>query len=731
MAKPHASFKRRLVKALASETLSVALNRTLPSRRKARDAAFHDGDFPRLRDDLQARKRDAIDNLPELVARFTEAAEQAGAVVHRAATPNEARAIVGRLAEEHGVKRIVKSKSMATEEIDLNEYLEGRGLEVVETDLGEWIVQLAEDRPSHLITPALHMTREEIAALFSKVTGETVPPDIPTLVAVARKRLRQAFIDADMGITGANVAIAETGSIVIISNEGNARLVSTLPPVHVAILGIEKVVATMEDATAILRVLSKSGTGQRVTTYISYITGPSRTADIELSLTIGVHGPKEVHIILLDNGRTEMRRRPEFRDALDCIRCGACLNACPPFQAVGGHAFGYKYTGPIGLILTEFHHGRKNAEGPQSLCLSCNACATVCPAGIDLPRMILDLRQDIHEGKSPGLLKSQILNFLAYQQGQGGFRRLMSMAQRPFAKSEGTVRIPFFAGGRLLPTLPEKSFLKQHGTGTVFPPTNVIETGATGKTAMYFPGCLTDNLNPKTADAAIQALTGCGVQVILPARQQCCGLAHMNAGDRAKAIELAKATIEMLEAEPAEHIVSTTTSCTAAMTQEYEHLLRDEPEWQQRAQRLAHRIKDFARFMTDVAELTPGALKDGASEAVTYHDSCQSANCLGLGPEPRRIINEAMGIEVREMEESSACCGFGGTFSLDYPAISQRVLQHKLDHIEATKTQTVVTDNPGCLMHIRGGLEAAGTGVEVVHLAELIARRIEARKKKE
>ena len=731
MAKPHASFKRRLVKALASETLSVALNRTLPNRRKARDAAFQDGDFPRLRDDLQARKRAAIDNLPELVAQFTEAAEQAGAVVHHAATPDDARAIVGRLAEEHGVKRIVKAKSMATEEIDLNEYLEGRGLEVVETDLGEWIVQLAGDRPSHLITPALHMTREQVAELFSKVTGETIPPDIPTLVAVARKQLRQAFIDADMGITGANVAIAETGSIVIVSNEGNGRLVSTLPPIHVAILGIEKVVATMEDATAILRVLSKSGTGQRVTTYISYITGPSRTADIELSMTVGVHGPKEVHIILLDNGRNEMRQRPEFRDALDCIRCGACLNACPPFQAVGGHAFGYKYTGPIGLILTEFHHGRKNAEGPQSLCLSCNACATVCPAGIELPRMILDLRQDIHKDKSPGLLKNQILNFLTYQQGQGGFRRLMSMAQRPFAKSEGTVRIPFFAGGRLLPTLPEKSFLKQHGTGTTFPPTNVIETRATGKTAMYFPGCLTDNLNPKTAEAAIQALTGCGVRVSLPALQQCCGLAHMNAGNRAKAIELAKATIEMLEAEPAEYIVSTTTSCTAAMTQEYEHLLRDEPEWQQRAQRIAPRIKDFARFMTDVAQLPPGALTDGTSEAVTYHDSCQSANCLGIGPEPRKLLNETMGIEVREMEESSTCCGFGGTFSLDYPAISQRILQHKLDHIEATKAQTVVTDNPGCLMHIRGGLEAAGGNVEVVHLAELIARRIEARKKKE
>src|SRR5690606_15736312 len=272
------------------------------------------------------------------------------------------------------VKLAVKSKSMATEEIRLNPALEARGIRVVETDLGEWIVQLAGDHPSHLIAPAIHITREQVAELFSKETGQEVSPEVQALVGVARQRLRQAFIDADMGITGANAAIAETGTIAIVTNEGNDRLVATLPPVHVAVLGVEKIVPTIDDVAAMLKLLPRSGTAQKITSYVSFITGPSRTADIELVTAMGVHGPKEVHIVLLDNGRLAAREDPELVDTLYCIRCGACSNVCPPYQVVGGHLFGHIYTGPIGLPLTALHHGLDAAADPQSLCVSCNAC---------------------------------------------------------------------------------------------------------------------------------------------------------------------------------------------------------------------------------------------------------------------------------------------------------------------------------------------------------------------
>jgi iron-sulfur cluster protein len=244
----------------------------------------------------------------------------------------------------------------------------------------EWVIQLAGETPSHLIAPMVHKTREQVAELFSTETGQDIPADVSVLVKVARERLRQAFIDADIGISGANIAIAESGTLVLVSNEGNGRLVTTLPPVHVAIVGIEKIVPTLEDATAILRVLSRSATGQKLTSYVSYITGPSRTADIELTLATGVHGPEEVHIVLLDNSRWAAREDPELREALQCIRCGACSNVCPPYQVVGGHVFGHIYTGPIGLIMTAMHHGLEHAAGPQSLCVSCNACEVVCPA---------------------------------------------------------------------------------------------------------------------------------------------------------------------------------------------------------------------------------------------------------------------------------------------------------------------------------------------------------------
>lgn len=295
-------FSQRLEAALASESLPVALDRTLGSFRERRLAAFADDDFTAIQKQLYSLKAEAIERLPDLMEQFTREAERVGTVVHRAGTVGEAQQIIGDIARRHNVRLAVKSKSMATEEIGLNNFLEGRGVKVVETDLGEWIIQLAHDRPSHLIAPAIHWTREQVAELFSKATGKQIPPDTAELVSVARAELRQAFVNADLGISGGNIAIASTGTIVLVTNEGNGQLVTTLPPVHVAVIGVDKIVPTLDEATAILKVLSRNATGQKFTSYVSMITGPSRSGDIELSLAIGVHGPKEVHVILLDNG---------------------------------------------------------------------------------------------------------------------------------------------------------------------------------------------------------------------------------------------------------------------------------------------------------------------------------------------------------------------------------------------------------------------------------------------
>ena len=322
--------------------------------RSRRDAAFANFDFEAGRNELKRRRRANLQRLPELVQQFTERLEAVGGKVHFARDAAQARDIIGQICwnAAGGQQRpiVTKVKSMASEEIELNPYLESLGMEVVETDLGERMVQLTHTHPSHLIAPAIHLTKEDAARVFG--TDATVE----AIQAHARESLRQKFISASVGISGANLAIAETGTIMLVTNEGNADLTVTLPLVHIALFGVDKVVASLDDAVAVLRMLPRSGTGQIMSSYVNWITGPSRSADIEQSLTIGVHGPREMHCVILDNGREEMRADPVFSDALTCIRCGACSNACPPFMAVSGHQFGHIYNGPIGLVLTPFHH---------------------------------------------------------------------------------------------------------------------------------------------------------------------------------------------------------------------------------------------------------------------------------------------------------------------------------------------------------------------------------------
>lgn len=718
-----APFKERLEQALESTTLPVALGRALPAFRERRRNAFEGDDFGEIQRGLTAMKADAIERLPELIKQFTERAEEVGTVVHRARTAEDACRIVGDIVRRHNVSLVVKSKSMVSEEVEINHYLESIGVRAVETDLGEWIIQLAHERPSHLIAPAIHKTREEIAELFSKHTGRDIPPELDDLVKVARVSLRQDFINAELGISGANIAIAETGGIVIVSNEGNGRLCTTLPPVHVAMVGVEKIVPTFDDAHEILKVLSRNATGQRQTSYVSFITGPSRSADIELALAVGVHGPVEQHVILLDNGRMAAREDPRFREALHCIKCGACSNVCPPYQVVGGHAFGHIYTGPIGLVVTDIHHGLEAAAGPQSLCASCNACEQVCPVGIPIPRQIIDVRQKQAAEHGLPIKKRALITGLTNGLAQGIGRLL----QRPFLNKNGQLRsIPFapeITSWRTLPGLAERPLRervrnqpRRAGTG--------IESAVRGTRVAYFPGCVTDQLHPATGEAAIRVLEALGCEVSVPFGWRCCGLVASNAGDLGGAIDLARETIRTLESSDAEVIVSTSTSCAAMVLQDYEHIFAEDPEWRSRASKLAERVVTFTEFVGARAKLAAGGLGGTQNGSITYHDACQSHNCLGLRSEARDLIGEVMGLDLTEMEESTVCCGFGGTFSIEHPEVSRRILERKLEHAQATGATTIVADNPGCLLHMQGALSAAGNPMQVKHLAELLAEAL-------
>ncbi len=395
-------FDTRAGQAIENATLQAALAKATVRFRTEREHAMREVDAETLRAQGKAIRDDVLAHLDQYLARFSEAATAAGMQVHWAKDAAEANQIALEIAQTHGVKRIAKSKSMVTEEIGLNHALEAAGITVTETDLGEWIVQLAGQPPSHIIAPAVHLTRAQVAELFAKEAGEPVADDIPSLTAFARRALRERFMSADMGISGVNFAIAETGTIAILTNEGNGRFVTGLPRLHVAVMGMEKVVPTWEDLSVLISLLPRSATGQRITSYVSLIAGPRRPGEGD--------GPDEVHIIILDNGRSGLLGTT-YQEALRCIRCGACLNVCPVYHEVGGHTYQATYAGPIGSIITPLLRGLPQHHDLPHASSLCFACRDVCPVKIDLPRLLLELRKEEAEGKQPTAHWAERLGF--------------------------------------------------------------------------------------------------------------------------------------------------------------------------------------------------------------------------------------------------------------------------------------------------------------------------------
>lgn len=327
----------------------------------------------------------SIENLDVWLSLFEQKAKESGATVLFARTPKEASDLVVKIANKHGVKSVIKSKSMVTEEMALNKALEAADIKVRETDLGEYILQINDSEPpSHIIAPVVHKDKEQIADLFEKVHQRTRKTDIPEMTREAREVLRPQFLAADMGVTGGNFAIAETGSVALVTNEGNEGMCTINPKVHVAITGIEKVVPTLEDFATLMRLLPRSATGQSISNYVSLLTGPKRDGDLD--------GPEHMYFVLLDGGRTGLLGG-EFEEMLRCIKCGACMNHCPVYQKIGGHAYGWVYPGPMGSVLTPSYIGIENAlDLPQAATL-CGECHVVCPVKIPLPDLLRKLRE--------------------------------------------------------------------------------------------------------------------------------------------------------------------------------------------------------------------------------------------------------------------------------------------------------------------------------------------------
>jgi L-lactate dehydrogenase complex protein LldF len=356
-----------------------------------------------VRDQARAIRAHTLSHLDQFLAQFADAVEAAGGQVHWAADAAEANRIISEIAQANQVKRVVKSKSMVSEEIHLNHALEAIGCEVIESDLGEYIIQLAGETPSHIITPVIHKTKEQVGEILRDKINMPPTNEVTEMTAFVRAKMREIFLTADMGISGVNFGVAETGTIAMVTNEGNGRMTTTCPRIHVAVMGIERLVPTLDDLAIMLEVLGRSATGQKLSVYTNLITGPRRAHEAD--------GPNELHIVLIDNGRSKILGT-EIAEILYCIRCGACLNACPVYREIGGHAYGSVYPGPIGSVITPALYGVAAwSELPHASSL-CGACREVCPVRIDLPGMLLKLRHQTDEaGKTPKYLQVGLRGF--------------------------------------------------------------------------------------------------------------------------------------------------------------------------------------------------------------------------------------------------------------------------------------------------------------------------------
>jgi L-lactate dehydrogenase complex protein LldF len=710
---PVTELKDRISGALQDGTMGGALGRFNDAYLISRAKAYEGIDFEALRDQLVGLKGRAAAHLDELAEQFEEAATEAGAKVFRTSDVGEAKAYLARICKENGVKRIAKSKSMMTEEMHLNAFLAEQGIEVAETDLGEWIVQLAGQRPSHMVMPAIHLSKEQVAGIFSREVKAELVADIPELVAVARRELRQKFLAADMGITGANVAVAETGTLVVVTNEGNARLVSTLPRIQVAVVGVEKLVERLADVGPILKALPRSATGQLLTSYVSMFTGPAPGADGQ---------PKELHIILVDNRRSQMAADPRFSQALRCIRCASCVNVCPVYRLLGGHVFGGVYTGGIGAILAAWFDAMKASKDIQSLCIQCGACIPVCPTRIDIPDLIVELRRRLAEEEGHSFLQRAALKVVNDRRVFHGLLRAASRAQKPFAKKGMIRHLPFFLSGmtehRSLPAIADVPFRDRFR--------EIAQPATTTEKAAFYAGCLIDFAYPDVGESVVKVLNAAGVEVTFPEAQTCCGAPARYSGAFDVAAQNARDNVKALEDPGVRWVVSACPTCTVALRHELASTLRSEgqEDWAERADKLAHKVRDFSSLVKELVDA--GRLSVEAAEglpAVTYHDSCHLKRKLQAHEPPRELLGAA-GFEIKEMKDSDVCCGMGGSYSLKFPEISAPILARKLENVKATGVGTVAMDCPGCMLQIGGGLDLAGSPAKVRHVAELIADKV-------
>ncbi len=670
-----------------------------------RTAALAGLDFEDLRTRLAEARDGALDRMDELVHEFEDNARRQGSLILHASTGAEANALIRGILRDHGCETLAKSKSMVSEETGLNAFLVRNGLRPRETDLGEWIVQLLDAPPTHMVMPAIHLTRADVAAIFRDKLKVDLEADIPTLVRTARQELRREIFQVGAGLTGANALIAENGALMLVTNEGNGRLVTTVPPIHIVLASFDKVVPTTRDALLLLKLLTRNATGQTISSYVSFLAGPHHAAQ---------------YIILLDNHRSQLLSDPRFRSVLRCIKCSACLNVCPVYQVIGGQRFAHVYMGGIGSLLTAFIHGLRQSRAVADLCLVCHRCEQVCATKIEIAGLIRSLRERlVYEMRVP-VWKEAVFNRILSRPAVQ--RRAFGLARAGRAAITGkdgfARRLPpplrKFDRFRALPAPAKRSFSQLWAQSK-----GDSESAATKGEVTLFTGCLIEHFYPRIGLDAARVLNRLGYAV-RPGPALCCGFPSANAGFTAAAGKAMAGILPGLSGDGP--VVTLCPTCTHMLGRLGPELLGTEE-----ARLAGKRVITFSQFMNRQDAKSWPALK-GQVEAVgrlTYHDSCHHGFVLGAGGDSRALIRKVVGAEITEMDRSDACCGFAGSYAVSHPEISEALLADKLEAIRRTGAGTVALDCPGCLLQIRGGCRRTGLEVEVRHTAELLAQGLE------
>ena len=705
------AYKKEVDGALQNEFLRTAMDNFAVAYRTGRANAFAGIDIEALVSEIAKAKDNAISRMDELFEAFKKNAEKTGIRVHLAQTAQEANEIISRIASENDVKKIIKSKSMTAEETLLNHHLEADGYDVVETDLGEWIIQLRGEGPSHMVMPAIHLSRYQVADLFTAVTGQKQDSEIERLVKVARRELRQKYVEADMGISGANYALADTGTIGLATNEGNARLVTTLPRVHVALVGLDKLLPSLHEALLVNRALPRNATGQGITSYVTWITGPNECASAPES-------KKVMHIVFLDNGRRDLAKDPVFSQVLRCVRCGACANVCPVYRMVGGHQYGHIYIGAIGLIVTYFFHGRDKAKNLVQNCINCHACKAVCAAEIDLPRLIKEVLARIQDEEGHPLTSLLLGKVLRSRKLFHSLLRSARIAQKPVTDESQYLRhLPFIFAKehnfRALPAIKEKPFRDRW-------PSLKPEVENPQYRVALFSGCVQDFVYPEQLEAAIDLLSERNVALDFPMDQSCCGLPVEMMGEKEAARDVALRNMNAILSGNFDYIVTLCASCASHLKIGYEKLFENDPSMTGRVQSFTEKVYPFSSFLNDILSIDADVF-DQKGAKTTYHAPCHLCRGLGVRKAPHDLIEKA-GLEFCPADEEETCCGFGGTYSSKFPNISAQILARKLDDFEKTGADLLVTECPGCVMQLKGGFKKRGEKMNVMHIAEALVK---------